>query len=717
MTTLDGHPATETTELSVSGMTCAGCVAHVGKALRKVPGVIDATVNLAAERASVEHAPGVDVRALVAAVEGAGYGAGPARSESTDEDARRRDAEIRRKRGLLILGVALFIPTLVLGMTPISFAGKDWLMFALTLPVWGIVGWEFHRGAIAALRHGTTNMDTLVSLGSSAAFGYSIYATVAMQPSYYETASAIVTLVFIGKYLEAAARGKSNRAIRALMNLRPPVARVRESDGSVRDVPVEDVRAGETLIVAAGERIPVDGVVVEGAGAIDASMLTGEPLPVSVTIGDEVKQGTLNGDAALVMRAQVVGAGTTLAKIVEVVRRAQGTAPPVQRLADTVAGVFVPVILGVAILTFAGWLLAHHPWPAALSAAVAVLVVACPCALGLATPTAIMVGVGAGARRGLLFRGAETIERLGRIGDAVFDKTGTLTLGKPEIREIVPSGGTPDAEVLAIAAALERSSTHPLAASIVRAARDRGVAVPAATNVVTQRGGGVRGTIEGATVFAGSASFLIANGVALPDGDGSERTRVYVANATGLLGAIDLGDAIRPEALEAVDRLRSDGIRVHIVSGDAREPTAAVAAELGVESWHAQETPEGKARIVRQLRDAGASVAFVGDGINDAPALASADVGLAMGAGTEVALEAAQAAILSNDPRAVAVGVELSRATLRTIRQNLFWAFAYNVVLVPLAAVGIVHPIFAAAAMGASSLFVVGNSLLLQRRF
>ena len=706
----------EVTELAVSGMTCASCVAHVGRALRKVPGVSGAQVNLATERAEVVHDPSVGAEVLIAAVEGAGYRASLVADGTSDEDARRRDEEIRRKRALLIFAFALFIPTLVLGMTPITFANKDWVMFALTLPVWLIAGGEFHRGAIAALRHGTSNMDTLVSLGSTAAFGYSVYGTLAMQPSYYETASAIVTLVFAGKYLEAAARGKSNRAIRALLDLRPPLALVRDANGSVRKVPVDEVQIGQLLVVPAGERIPVDGSVVEGTSAIDASMLTGEPIPVAAGPNDAVKQGTLNGDGALVIRAQAVGAGTTLAKIVEVVRRAQGSTPRVQRLADAAAGVFVPAILIVAALTFAGWLIAHHPIAAAFTAAVAVLVVACPCALGLATPTAIMVAVEAAARRGLLFRDADAVERLGTVRTVLFDKTGTLTMGKPEVLAVHAAANHTENDVLAVAAALERASTHPLAHAIVRAAHHRGVNTRQAAEVLTRRGAGISGMVDGAHYFAGNEAFIDTIGVALDGLAGGHATRVYVSGERELLGAIDLGDAIRPEARDAVSRLKRDGARVELVSGDAPAPTQAIAQALNLDAWYARVSPEGKAEIVQRLRGQDARVAFVGDGINDAPALASADVGLAMGGGTEIAIETAHAAILSNDPRAVAAGIELSRATLRTIKQNLFWAFAYNVVLVPLAAAGIVHPIFAAAAMGASSLFVVGNSLLLQRK-
>ncbi|MHB8363578.1 MAG: heavy metal translocating P-type ATPase [Vulcanimicrobiaceae bacterium] len=708
----------EQTELAVTGMTCASCVAHVSRALKKVPGVGDATVNLATERATVTHAPGIETAALLAAIERAGYTGNVVSDDTADEDARRRDAEIARKRSLLVLGIALTAPTLVLGMLVPVFAGKDWLMFALTLPVWLVVGADFHRGALSAARAGTSNMDTLVSLGSTAAFFYSVYATLAMRPTYYETASAIVTLVFAGKYLESAAKGRSNRAIRSLLDLRPPIARVRQADGSVLETSVDNVRVGDELVVPAGERIPVDGIIIQGQSAIDRSMLTGEPMPVETGPGDAAQQGTVNGDGTLVMRATAVGAGTTLAKIVEIVRRAQGSTPPVQRLADTVAGIFVPTILAIAAITFAAWWLTGHPWVEALITAVAVLVVACPCALGLATPTAVMVGVGAGARHGLLFKDADALERLGTVDTLVFDKTGTLTRGKPEVLAVYARSGTREDDVVGLAAAVESGSSHPLAAAIVRYAAERRLALVPAHDVVAERGRGLRARADGTGVLVGNAAFLAEAGVSideLPPSD-EEASRVYVARDGRAIGTIELGDALRDDARATVERLRALQVDVQIVSGDAEGPTQAIARRAGIQRWHAGATPEGKAQIVDAIKRDGHRVAFVGDGINDAPALAVADVALAMGGGTGVALETAQIAIVSNDPAAVAAGMTLSRATMRTIRVNLFWAFAYNVVLIPLAAFGIVNPILAAAAMGASSLFVVGNSLLLQRR-
>ncbi|MGZ3542519.1 MAG: heavy metal translocating P-type ATPase [Vulcanimicrobiaceae bacterium] len=720
MTTHAQEPqvARHKTELAITGMTCASCVAHVSRALERVPGVREAAVNLAAERASVAHIPSLAIDELVRAIEDAGYGAVAIADETAadDADARRRDAELARKRSLLVLAVGLFVPTLVIGMATPEFTLKPWLLFALTLPVWLVVGSEFHRGALAAARHGSSTMDTLVSLGSTVAFAYSVYATIAGKPEYYETASAIVTLVFIGKYLEALARGRSNRAIRALLDLRPAMARVRESDGNIRTIPAEEVRVGDMLLVTAGERIPVDGVIVEGESSIDSSMLTGESLPIEVGPDDRVQQGTLNGDGMLVVRAMAVGAGTQLARIIEIVRSAQGSTPPVQRLADRIAGIFVPLILAVAAVTFGGWIIAGHSWSTALIAAVAVLVVACPCALGLATPTAVMVGIGTGAKHGILFKDATALERLGSVSTVVFDKTGTLTRGKPDVLAIDPVEGESSAELLALAAAAERGSTHPLAHAIVAAAQSANGAIREARDVVSLRGRGIRAVVDGATLFAGNAALMAEQRIELPSTANGEGTRVFVARDGRYLGAIVLGDAVRDDAAATVAKLRERNLDVALVSGDADAPTRAVAQTLGITHWYARTLPEQKAQIVEELRTPGKTVAFVGDGINDAPALATADVGLAMGSGADVALETAGAAIVSNEPAAVVTAISLSRSTRRTIEQNLFWAFVYNMLLVPLAAFGIVHPMFAAAAMGASSLFVVGNSLLLPRR-
>jgi P-type Cu2+ transporter len=590
-----------TTELSVQGMSCASCVAHVTDALRGVPGVEDASVNLAAERAIVQGE--ADPRALIAAIVKAGYEASADLHE--DRIAAEREAELRSMRRLLVLAIVLTVPAVGIGMFAPPFPYEPWLLAALALPVWAFVGYRFHRGALAALRTGTATMDTLVSLGSTAAF----------ISGAFDTAAAIVTLIFLGKYLEARARRRSSNAMRELLALRPATAQRRNADGSFSDIAVDDVRVDDDVVVRMGDRIPVDGTVLEGTSTIDRSMLTGESLPIDVSPGAALEAGTLNGAGTLVMRVTAVGEATELARIAAIVRRAQGSLPPVQRLADRVASVFVPVIIGIALVTLVGWmLLGHVSLLTALGRAVAVLVVACPCALGLATPTAVIAGIGAAARAGVLFKDADTLERCARVTTVLFDKTGTLTLGA--------------------------------------AARNN-----------------------------------------------------------------DQRNELRDESREAVTRLHALGIRSELVSGDAEAPVMTAAHAVGIETFHARVTPEEKFEILTALRARGERVGFVGDGINDAPVLAGADIGFAMGGGTAVALEAAGAALLRDDPRAVAAAIVLARATMRTIRQNLFWAFAYNAALVPLAAFGVVPPIFAAAAMGLSSLFVVANALRLARAY
>lgn len=696
--------AQTTTALSVGGMTCASCVSHVTKALRGVPGVRDVSVNLATERAEVHH-DGVAASALVAAVEEAGYDARTIDGDADDEeDDRRRGSAIARKRGLLILAVALFVPTMAVGMLAPDFAAKNWLLLALTLPVWAIVGWEFHRGTLAALRGGNVTMDTLVSLGSTAALAQSIYATFAHRYAYYESASAIVTLVYVGKYLESVAKFRSTNALRALAALRPLTARRVRDDESQETISVDAVRVGDTLAVAPGERIPVDGTVLSGASEIDRALLTGESLPCDVAAGDRVEQGTVNGDGALTVRADAVGAGTQLAHVLAIVRRAQGSTPPVQRLADKISSVFVPIVLAIAAVTLIGWMLSAHAFTDALVAAVSVLIVACPCALGLATPTAIVRAVGIGARRGLLFRDATTLERLARVRAVAFDKTGTLSSGELAVRS--------DDAVLALAAAVERNSAHPIARAIVAEAQRRGAHIPTARDAVAAHGLGMRAVVDGESVLVGSARYLQQNGITSPD-SGNDRG-AYVARGGRCIGTIAFDDRPRAQAEPAVRALLDLDVRVALVSGDAAAPTDALADQLGIARRFSRALPEEKAAIVATLRSEFGSVAFVGDGVNDAPALAVADVGIAMGGGSAAALETAGVAILSDDPTAVAAAIRLSRATHRKIAQNFFWALVYNVILIPLAAFGVVHPIFAAAAMGLSSLFVVANSLRLR---
>ncbi len=694
------------TDLEIRGMSCASCAANIARALKSVPGVDDAAVNLATERATVLHGTQTDPRALIDAVERAGYEA----STEFDEDVRaeEQEADLRSKQRLLVLAVTLCVPTVAIAMFAPEFPGKAWVLGALALPVWAVVGFEFHRSALTALAARTASMDTLISLGSTAAFGLGVYGAITGGPTYFDTASAIVTLIYAGKYLEARARVRSSKAMRELLQLRPSVAHRSRPDGTTEEVPVDLVHVDDVLSVAPGERIPGDGVVLEGTSTVDRAMLTGESMPVDVERGSRVEQGVLNGDGVLSIRATAVGAGTELARIVEIVRRAQGSTPAVQRLADRVSGIFVPSIVAIALLTFLGWLVVTHHWVNALIAAVAVLVVACPCALGLATPTAVIAGIGAASRRGVLFKDSNVLERTANVTTVLFDKTGTLTRGAPSV-----AAASSD-EALALGASLESASTHPLARAIVAAARQKGLPFEAATDVQAFRGSGISGVVANAPVLAGSAAFLAANGIACSDDD-DERTHVFVARGDSLVGRIDVSDTIRDEAVAAVAQLQKLGVDAALVSGDAAGPVREAARAAGIARYYAKSSPEQKADLVEQLQDKGERIAFVGDGINDAPALARADAGFAMGAGTAVALQTAGAAILSNDPRGVAVAIAIARATMRTIAQNLFWAFAYNVVLIPLAAFGIVQPVFAAAAMGLSSLFVVGNSLRLGR--
>jgi len=708
--------AEERVELSIGGMTCASCVNHVSRALRRVEGVDDVSVNLATERASVAFEGGTQVANLIAAVERAGYRAQVAADEETA--TRERVAALHAQARGLIWGSAAAALVVALAMLPLHFRGNEVVQAILATGVWLTLGAHFHRGAWMALRERSATMDTLVSLGSTAALALSYVNLARRVPTYFETAAAIIALISIGKYIEARAKVGSSQALRELIALRPPTAVRVAADGTRETIAADLLRVGDIVAVAAGERIPIDGEIVEGASAIDRAMLTGESMPVEVGAGDRVEQGTLNGDGALLVRATAVGAGTSLAHITAVVARAQGSLPPVQRIADRIASVFVPTILAIASITLLGWLLTQHAPAEALITAVAVLVVACPCALGLATPTAIVAGVGVAARHGILVKDADALERLAKIDTVIFDKTGTLTRGEPQVVGI-DTFAAEERRVLALAASLEISSAHPLAGAVVREARARSLDIPTSRDVTALRGRGLCATVDGGTVLVGSATFLRERGLDLAAVSEAESTEsaLYVAENGTLLGRIRIADPIRADARSTVERLKARGIAVALASGDALGVTRRIAEECGIERFYAELLPEGKGELVRNLRDAGAQVAFLGDGINDAPALALANVGMAMGRGAAVALETAGTAALRDDPAAIVEAIEIGRATMRTIGLNFFWALAYNVALVPLAAFGIVAPIYAAGAMGASSLFVVGNAMLLSRRY
>src|SRR3989440_1369112 len=662
-----------------------------------------------------------------------------------DEQSKRKQADIIRKRNLLILGIVLTLPVVILNMFFMNaFPGENYLLLALTTPVWAIVGWEFHRGAIKTLRHGSANMDTLISVGSTAAYMMSVVATFFPQVvgsiTFYDTTALIVTLIFLGKYLEARAKGQTNEAIKKLIGLQARTAHVVRSGQEV-ELPIEQVRVGDELIVRPGEKIPVDGVVLKGLSSVDESMITGESIPVEKAEGESLIGATINQRGLLRMRATKVGADTVLASIIRMVEQAQGSKAPIQRLADTISGIFVPVVLVIAALTFIAWAIvgnitgagaASNPWIIAIVAAVAVLVVACPCALGLATPTAIMVGTGKGAEQGILIKGGESLERIHAVRAVLLDKTGTITKGQPELTDTVALPGTPVDDMLRLAAEAEQGSEHPLATAIVEGAKARGLALdkhPERFTAITGRG--LATTEEGYEVLGGTRRLLSERSIAyaaleqpLEALEQQGKTAMLVVIDGAGAGLVAVADTIKVGSREAVKQLQAQGLSVWMITGDNQRAAQAIAAQVGIpaEQVLSEVLPEDKANQVKRLQEQGLVVAFAGDGINDAPALVQADAGIAMGTGTDIAMEASDITLVKGNLKSVATALALSRATLRTIKQNLFWAFAYNVVLIPTAILSPLipflrehAPIFAAAAMALSSVTVVSNSLRLRR--
>ncbi|WP_454874452.1 heavy metal translocating P-type ATPase [Paraburkholderia xenovorans] len=752
-----------TAELDIGGMTCASCAMRVEKALAKVPGVVSASVNLATETATVDlngAAAGPD--ALIAAVRKAGYEAAlvapPDTPASANESApadRKRD-QTRRELAAVLASAVLTLP--LIGPMVGEWFGfhamlSPWLQFALASVVQFVFGARFYRAAFRAVRAGAGNMDLLVALGTSAAYGISVYELAThpgdMMHLYFEASAVVITLVRFGKWLEARAKRQTTDAIRALNALRPDRARIRVGAGE-RDVPLAQVRVGTIVIVRPGERVPVDGTVLEGRTHIDESLITGESLPVPKQVADAVTAGSINGEGAIAVTTTAIGAETTLARIIRLVESAQAEKAPIQRLVDRVSEIFVPAILAIAALTLAGWLIAGAGGETAILNAVAVLVIACPCALGLATPAAIMAGTGVAARRGVLIKDAEALETAHRVTIVAFDKTGTLTLGQPSVTAFEPIGGISRDEALALAAAVQRNSDHPLARAVVKAyeaeaaaaaaaaadmpaAIGEAVASPTRTRALhasaarAVAGRGVEADVDGRTLALGSGRWLGELGIELPPEFAARARELEAAGNTVswlmqrapqapvALALIAFGDTVKPTARAAVERLAQMGITSVLVTGDNRGSAASVARALGIDEFHADVLPEDKARVIRDLKIRSAGiVAMAGDGINDAPALAAADIGIAMATGTDVAMHAAGITLMRGDPALVADAIDISRRTWRKIRQNLFWAFVYNLIGIPLAAFGLLNPMLAGAAMAFSSVSVVTNALLLR---
>ncbi|MEL7565739.1 MAG: copper-translocating P-type ATPase [Dehalobacterium sp.] len=724
--------------LKISGMSCAACSARIEKVLHKIDGVEKAAVNLAAETAKVEYdSSKVKTADIIKAIEDLGYSAERAEEVSRDREKEQRERETKRLRRELIISAILSSP-LILAMiltlirVDAPYLHNEFFQLIIATPVQFIIGFRFYKNAFYALRAKSANMDVLIAMGTLAAYFFSLYNVffqeimpgMAMKDLYFEAAAVIITLVLLGKYLEAVAKGKTSEAIKKLMGLQAKTARVIRN-GQETDIPVEEVEVGDIILVRPGEKVPVDGKIIEGNSSLDESMLTGESLPVEKKAGDSVIGATINKFGTFKFQATKIGKDTALSQIIKMVEDAQGSKAPIQKIADQVSGVFVPVVMGIALLTFLiryfGIDQGQNITPALVSA-VSVLVIACPCALGLATPTAIMVGTGKGAEKGILIKGGEHLEMAYKINAVILDKTGTITKGEPAVTDIISIDGTDSEEILKLAVAAEKNSEHPLGVAIYEKGKAdlKSISDPEKFEAIPGRG--VLAVIGGANVYLGTRKLMMENNIPLNDVEATVarleeegKTAMLMAVNNTLRGVIAVADTVKENSQDAISDLQKMGIKVYMITGDNKRTAQAIAKQVGIDHVLAEVLPEKKAEEVEKLKNAGMVVAMVGDGINDAPALATSDVGMAIGTGTDVAMEAADITLMRGDLRSIPMAIRLSRKTIRKIRQNLFWAFIYNVIGIPIAAAGLLNPIFAGGAMAFSSVSVVTNSLSLKR--
>ncbi len=722
-------------ELKITGMSCAACSAKIEKRLNKAEGVVKASVNLATEKASIEFDPAkVKSADLIKTVEALGYKAEKIENIAEDREKEQREKEVKRLRLELITSAILSSPLimamlLTLVKLDISFLHNEYFQLIIATPVQFIIGFRFYKNAYHALRAKSANMDVLIAMGTSAAYFFSIYNAffaaqkpgMMMKELYFEAGAVIITLILLGKYLEAVAKGKTSEAIKKLMGLKAKTARVIRN-GAEEDIPVEDVEVGDIIVVRPGEKIPVDGKIIDGNSSIDESMLTGESLPVEKKAGDPVIGATINKFGTFRFEATKVGKDTALSQIIKMVEDAQGSKAPIQKIADQVSGIFVPAVIGIAFLTFLIWYLAAGNLNSAIVSAVSVLVIACPCALGLATPTAIMVGTGKGAENGILIKGGEHLETAYKLNCVVLDKTGTITKGQPEVTDIVPLGKMEKSEILKIAAVSEKSSEHPLGTAIYEKGKNEFGTIPDPDKFEAIPGRGILSVIGDKTIYIGTRKLMTEKGINVSDTEAAVlkledegKTAMLVAVNNEIEAIVAVADTLKEHSNEAIKELQKMGIEVYMLTGDNKRTAAAIAKQVGITNVLAEVLPENKAEEVEKLKKQGNIVGMVGDGINDAPALATADIGMAIGTGTDVAIEAADITLMRGDLRSIPTAVKLSRKTMRKIKQNLFWAFIYNIIGIPFAAFGLLSPIIAGGAMAFSSVSVVTNSLSLKR--